>query len=178
MRCPVLLDRSEAGIEKGTLDAVSPNTVTGCHQEITPTPGVIGDITSFVAIERSDAAIDFTRRRDAIDQHVMIEDALLRGEREAQMFTVPGMGIEDGRQLGFFDVSHSVSIDRSIREDSRRMEIAGLVISGFRAFEKIPPRLLGHRQQLPVARASVSPEHRFHVGHVAQQPWSGATSDK
>ena len=82
---PVLLDGTKPGIEAGALYAVAPDAVAGRHQHITPSPSVVGNVAGFVGIERRCGAIPLARRRDAINQHVVIEDAALRGQRKPKI---------------------------------------------------------------------------------------------
>ena len=133
MRLPVLLDGSESGVEDCPLDAITPYAIARGHQQISPGPSVVSDAARFMGVERGDSAIVFTGGRNAINEQVVIEDPFLRGQRKAQMLLVSRIHVEDGGQLGFFDVGHAMAVNRSVRENTLGMKISGLVVSRFGA---------------------------------------------
>ena len=145
MCLPIFFDRTEPSVKTGPLYPISPHAIAGRHQHVSPSPCVVGDVAGFVRIEGSGPAIVLAGGRDPINQHVMIEYPLLPCQGETQILLVPGMHIKDGRELGFFDICHTMSVDGSIRHHSRRMEIAGLEVSRFRALQETSPCFLSHR---------------------------------
>ena len=94
---------------------------------------MIRDAARFVRVKGGNATIVFCGGRNAVNQHMVIEDSLLRCQREAQIFQVSCMQEKNGRQLRLFDVGHTVRINGRIGKHARGMEIPGLKISRFSA---------------------------------------------
>ena len=97
--CPIGFGRSGMSIEAGFLDCIAVLPISGCLQNVGPIPGMIGDVAGLVFIESRGAGIPFRRGGNAIDEHVMVENALHGCYNEFPVFLFPGIEVENRRQL-------------------------------------------------------------------------------
>ena len=94
---PIGPGNSGVSIEACPLNVVAPDSVSRCLQHISPGPGVIRDIAGLMLVESRSAGISFRRGGNAIDQHMMVEDAALGRHSELTIFLLPGIEIENRR---------------------------------------------------------------------------------
>ena len=164
-RLPVFLDGSGRGIEAGALHAIGPGCIAGGDEHVTPRPGVVGNVAGLVGVERSDGAVPLGSGGNAVDEHVVIEDAALGGLRESQVLVFTRGEIEKGGQLHGFSVGAAVGIDGRGGIDAQRRQVSMLWVVGHG--QVFLPGVPGQGKQAWVAGAGVGPQDGFDVGDVS-----------
>src|ERR1019366_6656459 len=108
-----------------------------------------------MGIKRSYGAVMLCGRRDAVDQHMMVEYTAFCRERKLQILILTRVEMENCGQFHRLGVGNSVGIDRRSGKDTYRRQISMLRVGGL--CHVLLPRILRQGKQTRIARALVTP---------------------
>ena len=119
-----------------------------------------------MGVDRGTGPVPLRGGRDAVDQHVVIEDSLLGGKGKLKVPGIARVHVKDRWKLGGLRVGDAMGVNIGVRLDALYGKVAVIRVAG-NILQVTRPGILRQCQELRITGLAIGPEDGLDVGDVA-----------